>query len=111
MKKTLMTLAGASLLALSFASAAQAQATINRDQGCNLFNGLGNLVFADTDHTVITPSGKNNLTCRAKGLTPTPDGRALVTRGFPCNTSGGSTTKTHSIVTPSGNSTLICQVK
>ena len=113
MRKTLLTLAGASLLALSFASAAQAQnaAQIIVDQGCNLFDGNGNLVSADADHAVITSSGNNNLTCKAKGLAPTPDGKALVTRGFLCNASGVLTNKTHSTVSPNGNSKLVCQGK
>ena len=113
MRKTLVALAGVSILALSFASAAQAApAKITRDFGCNLFNGNGSLVTVrDATLSVVTSSGNANLTCRATGLTPPPDGKAAVQRGFGCNTFLGFTTKSHSTVSPSGNSKLVCQVK
>ncbi len=112
MRKTLMALVGASLLALSFAAVAQAQnsATITRDFGCNLFDGNGNLVNVSESKSVVTSSGHETLKCSAKGLPPADDGRAAVQRGFVCNTFLGTTTKTHSTVSASGNSTLTCRV-
>jgi len=84
-------------------------AEITRDAGCLLFDGLGNLVFADGSHSVVTSSGRSTLTCEASGVTPPPNG-AAVQKGFLCNTFLGLTTDTHSVVTPSGNSKLVCRV-
>jgi len=86
-------------------------AFIFRDLGCGLFDGNGNGVTADASHAVITSDGAGNLKCTAKGVTPPPDGKALVMEGFLCGTPAGLTSDTHSIVTPNGMSKLSCMVE
>jgi len=85
-------------------------AFIIRDLGCSMSDGDGNLVFADTDHSVITTSGKNNFRCQAT-VAPPSSGHAEVRRGFGCDTDLGFTTKTHSVVSDLGDATLTCHFR
>jgi len=84
-------------------------ATITRDLGCLLFDGNDALVFADADKVVVTSSGKATLKCSGD-VTPPPDGKAHVMKGFVCSTPLGFTTNSHSTVSASGHSTLTCRV-
>ena len=85
-------------------------AFIIRDLGCSMFDGEGNSVFADTDHSVITSSGKNNFRCQAT-VAPPSSGHAGVLKGFSCNTDLGPTTKTHSVVSDEGDATMTCHFR
>jgi len=85
-------------------------AFIIRDLGCNLPDGEGNFVSADTDHSVITVSGKNNFRCQAT-VAPPSSGHAEVMRGFGCNTDLGFTTNTHSVVSDEGDATMTCHFR
>ena len=86
-------------------------ASIDKDFGCNLFDGNGFLVSANAKNiSVVTSSGHTTLKCSSKGVTPAANGRAAVQSGFLCNTMLGLTTDTHSTVSASGNSKLTCRI-
>ena len=114
MKKTLMTLAAAAVLAVGFASGANAAAaTIINDFGCILIAADGPYGFtvSTTDsHAVVTNNIRGNsvLKCKFKAP-PNPLGRAFNNRGFPCGTFAGGTTKSHVTVSRTGNVTLTCR--
>jgi len=85
-------------------------AFIIRDLGCVLFDGDGNLVAADTDHSVITTSGKNNFRCQAT-VAPPSSGHAEIMRGFSCFTDLGFTTNSLSVVSDLGDATMTCHFR
>ena len=85
-------------------------AIIIRDLGCLLFDGEGNQVAADTDHSVITVSGKNNFKCQAT-VAPPSSGHAEVMKGFTCITDLGPTTLSRNVVSDEGDVTLTCHFR
>ena len=86
-------------------------AWIEKDFGCNVFDGNGVLTFVtDANISIVTSSGNTTLVCKAKGL-PNDQGMAVVTSGFGCGTFLGFTWDSQNTVSASGNVTLRCQVK
>ena len=108
-----LALGGFTLLA---ASEAQAQAVVISDQGCNLFDGDGNLVPASSDHQVNTTNVNGNclFKCSVKKVANST-GRAVqydfASTGVLCSMySCGVTTHWHETVSASGNATLSCHL-
>jgi hypothetical protein len=96
----------ASVAFISWNSATDGATVIN-DSGCLLYDGDGNLTFADSDHSVVTPSGNQILKCSATVSNST--GKAIVLKDFLCNTSLGLTSNTHETISASGQATLTCR--
>ncbi len=118
MRKTLMALAGAALLAVGFASGANAAALVISDQGCSVLDGNNMIVSAGSDHSVLTGNARGNakLTCKVKGVAPGParffgSARNNANSKLPCLILGaGSTYDWSNIVSASGNVTLQCKL-
>jgi hypothetical protein len=101
---------------VSAAEAAAEPAVVISDFGCNLFNGMGVLVFTNESHGVITSSNNDNsmMRCQAQ-VTPSPEGRAVRfnydNTGMLCMTQSGATDRWNNVVSASGQATLTCHYK
>lgn len=90
-------------------------AWVEKDVGCWLQDGYGNLVPTDESITISTNGDTITLKCHAKNV-PTP-GVTVQYRDFPCGVWLGEdvppayTTDTFETVSASGNATMTCQVK
>jgi hypothetical protein len=102
------------LFAFSGVAAANNAAVVINDQGCQLLDGNGGVVDADSDHSVITSSGNGLLSCNVQGV-PNDTGKAVHydfdSTGMTCDTLAGVATAWREIVSASGSATLTCQVK
>ena len=86
-------------------------AFIEKDFGCNLFDGNGTLTSVyDANISIVTSSGNTTLVCKAKKL-PNDQGKAVITEGFLCGTFLGTADYSKNTVSASGNVTLTCMVK
>ncbi len=112
LKLTAISLTFALIVVLSgFSSGDNNAAFIDRDFGCNVFDGNGGLTSViGANITVVTSSGHTTLVCKAKGL-PNDQGKAVIYRGFTCNTYLGPTNDSQNTVSASGNVTLTCTLK
>jgi hypothetical protein len=121
MRKTLMALAGASVLAIGFAGTAFAgPAAVINDQGC--FAGASitppsvGAIFATSDHVTDTNNARGNaqLTCKFSGNPAVA--KAFKSTGFTCGILLAApgpgfvvTTNSRLVYTASGNATLSCK--
>jgi hypothetical protein len=119
MRKTILSAACAlSLVAFSPPTSGEAPATgevrgaihIN-GLGCGMMDADGGSVWVTSDRAVITPNGKERITCKAKGI-PNSSRRGIQfnyeNTGTRCWTDLGPTTEWHQTISASGNSTLTC---
>lgn len=119
MRKTILSAAGAlALVAFSPPATGETPATdevlgaihIN-GMGCGMMDADGGLVWVTSDRAVITPNGKQRLSCKAKRI-PNSSRRAVQfnyeNTGMPCYTDLGPTNEWHQTISASGNSTLTC---
>jgi hypothetical protein len=109
MKRVMVSLASAALLAALTASPAHAVpgASVQRGTGCGMLDALGRTFFAvhANRQIVSTPSGQRVVRCQGMlepGL-PLPT-HAVVLRGFECLFNGS----TQEVITPSGTANLVC---
>ncbi len=117
-----MTLAGAALLAVGFASGANAAAAlVITDVACGVLDGNGNVFVTSDSHAVNAnnANGNGKISCKAKGAA-NPTGKAVrfygparnnANSGLPCNIPNlGSTGDWTNIVSASGRVTLTCHL-
>jgi hypothetical protein len=82
------------------------------EDGCEVLDGMGNIVFLGPDSSLVTPSGNGIITCR--GIAPNQTGRAVHwnVNNVPlaCFVAGvGSTGDWHETLSASGRATLVCK--
>jgi hypothetical protein len=104
----------------SFSSGNPRAAVVIRNAGCGLFDGSGEIVFADRDISILTQSTRQNTTliCKVKNVANVT-GRAVnydsennpLFSGLLCGTFRGPTTDWTETVSASGNATLRCHFK
>ena len=118
------TIAAFAAILLAWAPSASVQAvpaTVGMDQGCTLLDGDGNLVAADTDHSVVTNNGKGTgkLTCHAEGVANSA-GKAVHwdfdSTGLVCGTPSGPTENWKATISQNedgttGDAVLTCRTK
>ena len=79
--------------------------------GCGMMDADGGVQWVTSDRAVITPNGKERITCKAKRI-PNSSGRAVhfnyENTGFACGTDLGPTRDWHQTISSSGNATLTC---
>ena len=124
MRKTLMTLAGAVLLAVGFASGANAAAAlVITDVACSVLDGTGTVFVTSDSHAVNAnnANGNGKISCKAKGAA-NPIGKAVRFYGPARNNTnsallcgipgpgGGITGDWTNIVSASGRVTLTCHL-
>jgi len=89
-------------------------AVVIHSMGCNLLDGDGAIVGADSGRAVVTPSGNGTLVCKVKGVANSTGSAVrydFASTGILCGTPAGVTDDWHETVSASGNATLVCSVK
>mgnify|MGYP001137895482 CR=1 FL=1 len=89
-------------------------AGVQENMGCGLFDGYGNIVFADYDISIVNHGGNVTLICKAYDV-PTP-GYDVEFRAFGCGILDAwgnwwTTYNSFAAVDAYGNAMLRCQVK
>ena len=107
----------------STANAGNNAAVVINDNGCDMLNGNGQIVFTGNNHRVGTFSENDNSIewCKGIGLSH-PGGPAVIFQGpghnngkaitleLTCDTSFGLTENWFNVVAPSGKAILVCIV-